>query len=387
MEHHRPSCGEGEPEHEKEPLIVKVVNDHPLDSCNMRCDFCFATYADVGEVPSRHYLPREDGLRVTRELVELGFEKINFAGGEPFMYPYIADKVKVAKATNPTITTSIITNGSIILQKGIQALRQFEADGVNQLDMLAISIDSVNPATLDLSGRRTKGRIMSEEDYLEVCRMAKESGIKKLKINTVVSEANWLEDMRPFLRRVQEIMPLEYWKLIQVSPRDGQQSGCLSDPYVVSEREYHEFWNKNSDGWGKGELDIVAEVSDSILNSYAMVNPWGQFYWPVTVSVDKGKGQYVFKYKYGTSLLKIGARAAYAEAKPYLNRGAYEMRGGSHVKDPESERRKKAKVEAFLADFEKQREIEIQEEIKRKSLLGCLSMSVLILHNKTTGNP
>lgn len=312
-------------DHEKEESLIPTVNIHPLWPCNMKCKHCFATFAEVGDtLLSSHHLPREEGVKLIHEVLKLkGVKKINFAGGEPFMLPYIADLVKTVKAINPNIITSIVTNGSIIHQRGIKALQQFEVDGVNQLDMLVLSVDSVNPATLDLTGRRTGKKPMSEDDYLEVCRLVAEAEISELKINTVVNEANWLENLKPFIEKVQKVKKLIYWKIIGMARRVDSQPEEHYDAFAIDSWEYKEFAKNNGEGWA-GKLKVIYEPAEATLNSYIMIDPWGRFFWPT----PKGNG---IAYTYGKPILKVGLKAAFAELKPHLSESAYHSRGGQEI--------------------------------------------------------
>ena len=60
---------------------VPSVNYHLWKPCNMKCDFCFATFSDiqVDFLPKGH-LGREDSMSVVDALAGAGFLKINFAG-------------------------------------------------------------------------------------------------------------------------------------------------------------------------------------------------------------------------------------------------------------------------------------------------------------------
>ena len=57
----------------------------------MRCSFCFATFTDIGnDILPKGHLNREDCLSVVETLAAAGFDKINFAGGEPDPLPLAA---------------------------------------------------------------------------------------------------------------------------------------------------------------------------------------------------------------------------------------------------------------------------------------------------------
>lgn len=95
---------------------IPSVNFHLWKSCNMKCGFCFATFQDIGRdtLPKGH-MSREDCLAVVEALAAARFDKINFAGGEPALWPWLPDLIRRAKELR--LTTSMVTNGSRITEK------------------------------------------------------------------------------------------------------------------------------------------------------------------------------------------------------------------------------------------------------------------------------
>ena len=73
-------------------------------------------------------------------LAAAGFDKINFAGGEPTLCHWLADLILHSKELG--LSTSIVTNGSRITPEWL--------DGVaGCLDWAALSIDTVDPRKLE----------------------------------------------------------------------------------------------------------------------------------------------------------------------------------------------------------------------------------------------
>jgi radical S-adenosyl methionine domain-containing protein 2 len=60
---------------------ILAVNYHFTRVCNYKCGFCFHTQK------SKEILPIEKAIEGLKLLKEYGVKKINFAGGEPFLYP------------------------------------------------------------------------------------------------------------------------------------------------------------------------------------------------------------------------------------------------------------------------------------------------------------
>ena len=139
---------------------IPSVNFHLWKPCNMQCRFCFATFQDVERdaLPKGH-LPREDSLAVVEALAEAGFGKINFAGGEPTLCPWLPDLIRRSKELD--VTTSIVTNGSYITPEWLDRV-----DGC--LNWAAVSIDTLDPEKLIRMGRTTRNGPLSEADYLRI---------------------------------------------------------------------------------------------------------------------------------------------------------------------------------------------------------------------------
>ena len=169
---------------------IPSVNFHLWKPCNMKCRFCFATFQDVGQdALTKGHLPREDCLAVVEALAAAGFDKINFAGGEPTLCPWLPDLIQRAKELE--FTTSMVTNGSCVTREWLDRV-----DGC--LDWAAVSIDTVDPEKLKRMGRTTRTGPLSEADYLRVIDMLKQRGIR-LKINTVVTRGNFDEVLAGFI--------------------------------------------------------------------------------------------------------------------------------------------------------------------------------------------
>ena len=172
---------------------IPSVNFHLWEPCNMRCGFCFATFLDVKRdmnLPKGH-LRKEDCITLVDRIGAFGFEKINFAGGEPTLCPWLHALIARAKAHG--MVTSIVTNGSRITKHWLDDLN-------GTLDWIGLSIDSVSPERLKRLGRVSgKETIITADMYLKIIEAIKMRGIR-LKINTVVTSVNSDEDFTPFIK-------------------------------------------------------------------------------------------------------------------------------------------------------------------------------------------
>jgi len=101
--------------------------------CNMFCEYCiFGEEGKFNDLQTR--AQRERIFRRIDEFCELGIFALSFSGGEPLLNPHTCDYI--AYAADKGMWTSMPTNGLLIKKY---------ADGVARLDMLEVSIDSLNP--------------------------------------------------------------------------------------------------------------------------------------------------------------------------------------------------------------------------------------------------
>jgi radical S-adenosyl methionine domain-containing protein 2 len=281
---------------------VETVNFHVWQPCNMRCAFCFDRFLDVKRaVLPKGHLSRADALAVVRLLAAAGFEKITFAGGEPFLCPWLSDLLAAAKRGG--MTTAVVTNGSLLSGSILVQLR-------GMLDWLVLSIDSGRPATLSATGRATARHTLTPQDYLSLCVEARRIGMY-LKINTVVHLANCSEDMSELVIAAQP----HRWKIMQVLEIAGQNAGTV-EPLLITEVQFDAFVRRHRlvERYG---IVLIAERNDDMVGSYAMVDPAGRFF-------DNTHG----RYSYSEPILSCGVRSAIDQVT--INREKFLARGGRY---------------------------------------------------------
>jgi len=101
--------------------------------CNMFCEYCiFGEEGKFNDLQTRAV--RERIFQRIDEFCEMGIFALSFSGGEPLLNPSTCDYI--AYAAERGLWTSMPTNGLLI--------RKY-ADGVARLDMLEVSIDSLDP--------------------------------------------------------------------------------------------------------------------------------------------------------------------------------------------------------------------------------------------------
>ncbi len=284
---------------------VTTVNYHLWKPCNMSCGFCFATFTDLPPLKSDRNLSKDDAIRLVDSLCEYGFHKVNFAGGEPTLCPWLPDLIRRAKSYG--VLTSVVTNGSRITDDQ----RDWLAGCQDHLDIIALSIDSVNAGAQRKIGRFVKGKSpMTATDYRRIADKIKRLGIR-LKVNTVVNSANHGEDLRGFIL---SLAP-ERWKIFQALPVQEQNDARISD-FTVTNEQFDEYVDRN-DAVARRGIRVVREDNRLMTGSYIMVDPLGRFF-------DNTKG----RHTYSKPILAVGVAEALQNVTIYPER--FDERGGRY---------------------------------------------------------
>ena len=276
-------------------LQVLSVNYHLLKPCNMRCKHCFVT-----DLPTQ--LSKENSILLVDRIAEFGFEKINFAGGEPTLCPWLPDLIERTKGYG--MVTSIVTNGSKITSQYLDDLN-------GNLDWIGLSIDTVDPEKLIRLGRAIGGTIpITEEKYLDIIGEIKRHEIR-LKINTVVTSVTWEEDFTPFIRLAEP----ERWKLFQALPVKGQNDLHIAD-FVITTAQFEAYVQRNRIVEDDG-ISVIPESNEAMTESYVMVDPAGRFF-------DNAQGF----YRYSTPILEVGVAEALKQVS--IDPERFRQRGGEY---------------------------------------------------------
>ncbi|MCS6915412.1 MAG: viperin family antiviral radical SAM protein [Myxococcota bacterium] len=273
------------------PTIPISVNFHIWKPCNDRCRFCFATFEDV-----RGYLSPDDAVQILCLLRQAGCKKVNFAGGEPTLYPHLGRVLREARCLG--FVTSIITNGARLLQ----ILETHAAD----LDWVGLSVDS---AREDVQRALGRGRGDHVQRAITLFDKTHALGLRA-KLNTVVTALNWQEDMSGFVRRVRP----DRWKVFQVLPIEGQNDG-RAEPLLITTEQFRAFVERHEVLRAEG-LAPVTEDNNAMRDSYVMIDPWGRFF-----------GNATGRYVYSDPILTVGVETALAQVgwnpEKFIERGGF----------------------------------------------------------------
>lgn len=284
---------------------VSTANYHLVQHCNMRCNFCYARFTDVirdtkvaaiglGEARAR---------QVVEQICDIGFRKINFAGGETLLRKDLPALLRLAKERG--LATSVVTNGHYITESWVEKVRGL-------LDQVGISVDSASAETRVAMGRAHLGKVaLTNQDYLDRAELLRAAGIS-LKINTVVTAQNHQESMGDFIR---ELRPYR-WKVFQALQVDGQND--LEAARILCTDTMYSWFRARHQGVTRGFGTTVFEENDDMRGSYAMVDPYGRFY-------DSTAG----KHTYSAPIWMVGAEKAYAQVA--VDSGKFVRRGGDYA--------------------------------------------------------
>lgn len=243
-------------------MVPNVINYHITNRCNNHCTYCFAKH-----LPNE--LQINDAKKVI-DAIEDFFKKnkvkngrVNFSGGEPFLYPHLCEIAEYAKRKK--LRVSIISSiSSLHYVDQIIALKK-------NVEMIGLSIDSVRPDTLKKIGRGYNDSSIIQTMYYGILADVIHSCKIKLKINTVVSTFNQDETELGYVYRK---MKPDRLKFLCVHSVENINADTVE--HIPTERNFENFvyWNFYGDEKGQ-KCETVIEGPESMENSYLIINPQG----------------------------------------------------------------------------------------------------------------
>ena len=236
--------------------IPLSVNYHFTRLCNMKCGFCFHTRKNSS------IMKIEDAKKGLKILKQAGMKKINFAGGEPFLYPhYLEALCRYCKNELNLEKVSIVTNGTLVKEDFIQKNH-------NYIDMIGVSLDSFDEDINKKIGRGTGKNVIQAFKIAEMC---KKYNIK-FKLNTVVCKYNYNENM---IENVQKLNP-DRWKCFQVlmvkGENDSNETLRNAKEFLISDEQFKMFCDKH-----KHLKCFVNENNKIMANSYLILDEYMRF--------------------------------------------------------------------------------------------------------------
>ncbi|KAK7885497.1 hypothetical protein LTR67_010290 [Exophiala xenobiotica] len=211
--------------------IPLSVNYHFTRKCNYECGFCFHTDTNS------YIAPLPDAKAALSLLALAGMKKINFAGGEPFLYArHLGELVDYCKETLHLESVSIVSNGSHIREDWLK-------QHAHNLDILAVSCDSFDEPTNIAIGRGKGTHIAQLYRIADWCRTY---GVL-FKLNSVINRYNWQEDMNSHIAKLDPYR----WKCFQVllveGENDSDQTKRDARKFTILDEEFEHFCSKHRD--------------------------------------------------------------------------------------------------------------------------------------------
>jgi MoaA/NifB/PqqE/SkfB family radical SAM enzyme len=143
MDSGRIACGLGQ----------RILQLHPTLRCNLACRHCYS----VSGPAHRAALMPEVLSRALEDAAAMGYEVVSVSGGEPFLYPGLAQLLAHARSLG--LRTTVTTNGTTLTPRRLTAVR-------DHLDLLAVSVDG-SPATHDrIRGAGSFDRLLRGLDHV-----------------------------------------------------------------------------------------------------------------------------------------------------------------------------------------------------------------------------
>ena len=203
------------------------INLHILEACNFRCRQCFSKFG------TEKLLPVEDWKKIVDNCIAgADVAEFNIAGGEPMLYPGLAELVKYIRSK--WIKVSLITNGSLMDEEWIK-------NYAGLYETIGFSVDSLSDETNRKIGRCDRsGKTIPADRIVELCGLIRKYAPGcRIKINTVVSALNKDEVMSDFINEI----AADRWKILRMKPF---QHGSFSNLDIqVSDEEFERFVERN----------------------------------------------------------------------------------------------------------------------------------------------
>lgn len=199
---------------------IDYVRIAVTDRCNLRCFYCMPAEGIPYE-PKKHLLSYEEITRLLQVLGGLGFRKVRFTGGEPFLRKDFIQLLENTVGLGCYDSIHITSNGTL-LQKHIPKLKELGVTKIN------LSID-----TLD---RERFKKITRRDDYekvLQTFHLLLQHGFK-VKLNAVIMKGINTQDIIPLAELAREY-PVEV-RFIEEMPFNG---GYKKNLEMYSARDIH----------------------------------------------------------------------------------------------------------------------------------------------------
>ena len=240
---------------------LKDLRISVMDRCNFRCTYCMPEekyHPKFKFLPSNQRLSFDNILRITKNFVSLGVDKIRITGGEPLLRVNLTELIGDLSRIDGIQDIALTTNG-VLLAKYASELK---AAG---LDRITVSLDSIDPNEFKTmtGGRGSLDRVLAGIEEAQVAR------IKNIKVNAVIKRG--INDQK-ILKMV------EYFR---------------SSSIILRFIEYMDVGNINH--WKKSETVSSQEIVDLI-----------QTKWPMQAIEPNYQGEVASRYQFKDGKGELG---------------------------------------------------------------------------------
>jgi cyclic pyranopterin phosphate synthase len=267
------------------------------DRCNFRCNYCMPKEIfdkDYAYLPHAALLSFEEIVRIARQFVAHGVQKIRLTGGEPLLRKNIERLIEQLAALRTLdgspLDLTLTTNGALLARKA----KALKAAG---LQRVTVSLDGLNDAVF---------RSMNDVDFpvadvLDGIHAAQAAGLGPIKINMVVKRGTNDQEILPMVRHFKGsgmvLRFIEYmdvgatngWRMHDVMPSaeviqhiGSELSLVPLEPSIAGETA--ERWGfANASGEhdrAAGEIGVISSVTQAFCSSCnrARLSTEGQLY-------------------------------------------------------------------------------------------------------------
>ena len=276
-----------------------TINWHIIQQCNYSCTYCFAKYTkdDRKEIHESKEEIKALLVKVYKYFVGKYPKysiRLNVAGGEPTLSRNLSFIIEEAHRIGFNI--SMITNASKLTTK-------FTEVNAKYISMLAISIDSINEDIKRKIGRFSKQEVLEVSQVIKYIENFRKLNPKiKIKINTVVTDANYLTYLGDFIYLIKPYK----WKIFQALS-STEEVYCTKEQFDIFVNKHHDLRSQ-----------IYIEKNEDMIDSYIMLDPYGRFY-------QNTYGE----YEYSDSVLVSDVETAFQSIKFDLNKFIKRYKNGS----------------------------------------------------------
>ena len=267
------------------------------DRCNFRCGYCMPKEIfdkDYAYLPHSSLLTFEEIVRVARQFVNHGVQKIRLTGGEPLLRKnieiLIEQLAKLRTVDGVPLDLTLTTNGALLARKA-QALKDAG------LRRVTVSLDALDDAVF----RRMNDVDFPVSDVLEGIHAAHSAGLGPIKINMVVKRGTNDQEIVPMARHFKGSgMVLRFIEYMDVGATNGWRMNDVVPSAEVIQRLQSEFSllalepssaGETAQRWGftsatgmhdthAGEVGVISSVTQAFCGdcNRARLSTEGQLY-------------------------------------------------------------------------------------------------------------